>query len=270
MRIEMSDLKEKERTLTQILNQAPRLMIAYSGGVDSAVLLWFAVHRSHTEALGVIADSPSLKRSELHEAIQFATSHQLPLQIVQTNELNNPEYQANPLNRCYFCKHELFSKMESLAQESKYPVLAYGENLDDIGDHRPGRQAALDFKVIAPLKEAGLTKSDIRHLARRENLEVAEKVAQPCLASRLPTGVMVDHDKLQRVEQAEEFLAALGFQIIRVRHFEEKAKVLVSDKEVSRLHEIETAERIINKLLELGFAEVELSKDPYQGPSVAV
>lgn len=244
------------------------MLVAYSGGVDSAFLLWFAVHRAGIDAVGILADSPSLKREELKKALEFAHRHRLEVQVIETRELENPDYQANPLNRCFYCKHELFEQMETQARLRNYPALAYGENADDLGDHRPGRQAAEKFQILSPLQACGLTKADIRTLAAEAGLEVSDKIAQPCLASRLPTGVPVDREKLERVEAAESFLNRLGFRIVRVRHHHDKARVEVAEAEVPRLLDKDVSELVRKHLIGLGFPEVELSTTGYHGPSV--
>jgi uncharacterized protein len=264
---EMPPIEEKQKALCEMLQQHPRMLIAYSGGVDSAFLLWFAIHRARIDAVGILADSPSLKRSERREALDFAQQHRLPVQVIETREMDDPDYQSNPLNRCFYCKHELFEKMEEEARSQHFPALAYGENADDLGDHRPGRQAAKKFQILSPLQACGLTKADIRQLAADAGLEVADKVAQPCLASRLPTGVPVDPEKLKRVEAAESFLSHLGFRIVRVRHHHDKARVEVAEEDVSRLLSDEVSERVRGHLLDLGFPDVELSASGYRGPS---
>jgi pyridinium-3,5-biscarboxylic acid mononucleotide sulfurtransferase len=268
IRILVASLDTKLQQLDALLGAHSPLLVAYSGGVDSAVLLWRAVQVLGDAALGAIADSPSLKRSELQEALDFANRHQLPLRVVETEETHDPRYQANPVNRCYFCKHELFSQLDSLARREKFAAVAYGENADDAGDFRPGQNAAREFAVLAPLREAGLTKADIRQLAHQAGLEVADKPAQPCLASRIPTGLEVTPEKLSQVEQAEAVLEQHGFRIVRVRHLGARALVQVSPAETPRLLEPARMNEIQKDLRKLGFAEIEFDPAGYQGASL--
>lgn len=260
-------LPDKSDRLIAYLQDRPRMMVAYSGGVDSGFLLWFCIHQAGIDAVGVLADSPSLKRSELEEARSFARHHALPLDIIQTSELQDPRYQSNPVNRCFYCKHELFARMEERAREAGFPCLAYGENADDVGQHRPGRDAAHQFEVLAPLQACGFHKADIRRLASEAGLPIADKVAQPCLASRLPTGVTVDRTKLERVEAAEAFISHLGFRIVRVRHLDDRARVLVGRSETPALLKPESRDLIEKELIRLGFPLVEFCEQGYQGPS---
>ena len=170
--------------------------------------------------LAAIADSPSLPREELFEAQELGVEFGFPVRVLETQEFNNPEYLANPVNRCYFCKHELFTELAPLAVKEKFGVIAYGENASDVGDHRPGAQAAKEFQVRAPLKEAGLTKADIRQLSAELGLPTADKPQMACLSSRIPYGEPVTRVKLGMIEQAEKVLRELGFYDVRVRHHE--------------------------------------------------
>ncbi|MEM1158937.1 MAG: ATP-dependent sacrificial sulfur transferase LarE [Verrucomicrobiota bacterium] len=255
----------KVEHLKVLLEQHARCLIAFSGGVDSAFLLWFATHQSRTQATGVLADSDSLKRSELDAAKAFCQSHQLKLTVVKTSELTNPDYAANPLNRCFYCKHTLFEEMEALARRQDVDALCYGENADDARHDRPGREAARKFQILAPLQQADLSKAEIRCLAEEYQLEVAEKKAQPCLASRIQHGVEVTSERLKTVESAENFIDSLGFEIVRVRHQGDSAKVQVAPDETERLLQPETSEKVIQKLKSLGFKQVELDQHGYQG-----
>jgi len=258
-------LQRKCLELQTLLDALPRVLVAYSGGVDSSFLLWFATHRSRTQPLGILADSESLKRAELEDARTFATRHQLPLRIVRTEELRNPDYAANPLNRCYYCKHTLFEEMDQLARQENVDALCYGENADDGGFNRPGRQAAQKFQIRAPLQEAGLTKQDIRCLADDFGLEIADKPAQPCLASRIQHGVPVTSERLKTVEQAEAILSDLGFRITRVRHQGDRALVQVAPEETPRLLDPKVATRVRSQIRACGFQEVELDQNGYRG-----
>lgn len=261
-------LAQKQDLLRAKLNSFGRCFIAYSGGVDSGFLLWFAVHHSQTDATGVLADSESLKRSEKEGALSFATAHRLPLRILHTRELDNPDYQANPLNRCFYCKYTLFEEMERLAASEGVDALCYGENADDAAHDRPGRDAARQFAIQSPLHDCGLTKADIRALAAAAGLAVADKPAEPCLASRIQTGIPVTSERLAAVEAAEGFVASLGFEIVRVRHRGDHAVVQVAPSEVGKLLGTPTGEAICHHLLSLGFPRVELDPHGYIGPSL--
>lgn len=261
----------KRERLREILAAHAPLVIAYSGGVDSTLLLAEAHRTLGDQALGVIADSPSLPRAALAEALAVARSIGVPVEVVKTLELENPDYAANPPNRCYFCKAELFQRLDGLARTRGYRAIAYGENLDDLGHERPGRVAAAEFQVIAPLREAGLGKAEIRELSRELGLPTAEAPAQPCLSSRIPWGTPVTPDALSMVERGEEHLRALGFHIFRVRHIVEngqppRAKVLVAPAELA--HAQSLAAEIERGLTAAGYAAVELDPTGYRGPSL--
>ena len=195
-------------------------LVAYSGGVDSVFLARVAHEVLGRRALAVIADSPSLPRRELQEALDIAGKFQFPVRVVQTAEFDNPDYLSNPANRCYFCKHELFEHLTPIARAEKFAVIAYGENASDNGDFRPGAQAAAEFQVRAPLKEAGLTKAEIRELSAQLGLPTADKPQMACLSSRIPYGEPVTPEKLAMIEAAEYVLRDLGFHDVRVRHHE--------------------------------------------------
>jgi uncharacterized protein len=214
---------EKYEQLRARLRAYGSCLVAYSGGVDSAFLACVAHSELGDRSLAVIADSPSLPRRELEDALAIAKQFQFPLRVIRTKEFDNPDYLANPANRCYFCKHELFDELASLAKVEGYAVIAYGENASDVGDYRPGSQAAAEFQVRAPLKEVGLTKAEIRQLSTELGLPTADKPQMACLSSRVPSGEPVTQEKLQMIEQAENVLRDLGFYDVRVRHHELRA-----------------------------------------------
>ncbi len=224
---------------SQLAAHAP-LVVAYSGGVDSAYLLAEAHRTLGAGVLGVIADSPSLPRQALADAFTLADQIGARVEVVKTGELENPEYAANPVNRCYFCKAELFTRLDALARERGFRAIAYGENADDMKQVRPGRQAAAEFSILGPLRDAGLTKTEIRALSRELRLPTADAPAQPCLSSRIPHGTPVTVEALAMVEQGEAHVRSLGFHIFRVRHLVEpsrppRARVQIAPEEMVRL-----------------------------------
>jgi len=259
---------EKQEALDARLRGLDGLLVAYSGGVDSAYLAW----RAH-EVLGagmraVIADSPSLARRHLEEAMAFAKKHTIPLEVLATNELENPDYAKNDLQRCFHCKNELFTVMTAALGRLGARHIAYGMNLDDRGDFRPGQKAAEEHAVLAPLVDAGMTKADIRELAREAGLEVWDKPAAPCLSSRLAYGQTVTPQALSKVEQAEGFLRGLGLRQFRVRHHGEIARIEIAVEEMPVVLEVATMGRISTRLKAIGFRHVALECGGFQSGSL--
>lgn len=213
-------VSDKLEQLKSLLRSYESCLVAYSGGVDSVFLAYVAWQALGNKALAAIADSPSLPRREFEEALEIGERFGFPVRVIKTHEFENASYVANPENRCYFCKHELFTELEPLARTEGFKVIAYGENASDTGDHRPGAKAASEFQVRAPLKEAGLTKADIRAFSAQLGLPTADKPQMACLSSRIPYGERVTPDKLRMIEAAENVLRDLGFRDVRVRHHE--------------------------------------------------
>jgi uncharacterized protein len=213
-------VSEKYDKLRALLRSYGSCLVAYSGGVDSVFLARVAHDVLGEKSLAAIADSPSLPRREFDEALALGEQFRFPVRVVRTREFENASYLANPNNRCYFCKHELFTELAPLARAEGFAVIAYGENASDTGDYRPGAQAAAEFQVRAPLKEAGLTKTEIRELSTQLGLPTADKPQMACLSSRVPYGEAVTPRKLSMIEQAENILRDLGFHDVRVRHHE--------------------------------------------------
>lgn len=232
-----SNVLAKYEKLRQILADMGNIIIGMSGGVDSVLLSKVAHEVLGERALAVTADSPSLPRRELAEAQQLADMAGIRHMVIATDEVYDPRYAANPVNRCYFCKTELFVQLGGLADELGFRWIAYGENIDDMGDHRPGAVAAGEHDVRAPLKEAGLTKADIRALAQHFGLPVWNKPAFACLGSRFPYGTEITPDKLAQVEAAEDILWELGFTQYRVRYHGEVARIEVPSEAMPRLLE---------------------------------
>jgi uncharacterized protein len=267
-----SVVSEKYERLGAILKDFGSCLVAYSGGVDSVLLAYAAREVLGEKSLAVIADSPSLPRRELEEALALGKQFNFPVRVIRTREFENPAYLSNPNNRCYFCKHELFSELAPLAKAERFAVLAYGENASDVGDYRPGAQAASEFQVRAPLKEAGLTKAEIRELSARMGLPTAEKPQMACLSSRIPYGEHVTEQKLSMVEQAENLLRDLGFYDVRVRHHElnspslgsqqkptrHLARIEVGQSELPKLLNGDISTRIAEALKKIGYAHVTL------------
>lgn len=262
--------REKLRELRMILAQNVPLLIAYSGGVDSTFLLAEATATLGDRVLGIIADSPSLPRASLSSALATAKNFGANVEIMATAELSDPRYSSNPVNRCYFCKLELFTKMQQIAVERGFAALAYGENADDAFQVRPGVAAAQEFRVLAPLRIAGLTKAEIRFLSRQSGLPTADSPAQPCLSSRIPHGTAVTSDALAMIERAEEYVRSQGFKIFRVRYLAgtgegPAAKLQVDPDEMENLPSREKA--IQEALLAIGFRNLVIDPDGYRAPA---
>lgn len=263
-------MHEKVELLQSCLRAHAPLVIAYSGGVDSAYLLAVAHQTLGDQMLGVIADSPSLPRQALADALALAEQIGAPVEVIKTDEMLDENYTGNPINRCYFCKSELFTKLDQLAAERKFKAIAYGENADDATHFRPGRRAAVEFSVIAPLKDAGLTKAEIRQHSRDLRLPTADAPAQPCLSSRIPHGTPVTPHALAMIERGEALVRSLGFKIFRVRHIVEaagkfRARVQIAPDEMPRLDGVNGS--LTSGLEAVGYQTVEIDPDGYRAPA---
>ncbi|WFB34435.1 ATP-dependent sacrificial sulfur transferase LarE [Kiritimatiellota bacterium B12222] len=250
-------------SIEQWFADCPRALTAFSGGVDSSLVAWLAHHFLGAEKhQAVISASPSLKLSDLDQAKDFARENGISLQIIETKEMLNPDYVLNPVNRCFFCKQTLYQELEALASELSPCWILNGTNVDDLGDYRPGLQAAQNFEVRSPLSECGLNKHDIRELAEALDLTCWNKPAAPCLSSRIPYGQRVTLPKLRRIEQAEAWLHTQGFDICRVRHEEPiTARIEVDADRVDELKNLKSS--IQEAFTNMGFTEIILDPEGF-------
>lgn len=251
-----AETQEKYEHLQTILREMESVLIAYSGGVDSALLLKVAHDVLGDRALGAIASSPAYASEETEEAIAVAHKMSVPLITLETHELEDERYTKNDVNRCYFCKTELFTNLEPVAKQHELRYIAYGVNKDDDGDFRPGQRAAREFSVRGPLKEAGMGKREIRAVARLLGVPVWDKPAMACFSSRIPYGSKVDVASLQMVYKAEKLLRELGFRQLRVRHHDKIARIEVERTEIPRLIEEEMSRVVTDGLRKIGYTYV--------------
>ena len=264
----------KEQQLHELLASYESVIVAYSGGVDSAYLAWSATQVLGPAALCVTADSPSYPDHHRQLALSIARDFGLHHEVIQTAELERPEYRANPVNRCYYCKHELYTALTQLASARGFGVVVDGSNADDRGDYRPGRKAAREFGVRSPLDEAGLTKAEIRELSHRAGLPTWDEPASACLSSRIPYHSEVTDEKLRMIEAAERVLRGVGFRVCRVRHHEAPspkaaaaqalARLELGRDELARALEPELRERIVRELRAIGYQHVTIDLQGYR------
>jgi uncharacterized protein len=261
-------LKAKDNFLRSELRRLGRVLVAYSGGVDSAYLAW-AAHRALDEKmLAVIADSPSLARTQLRDAVAFAREQGIPLEVISTSELDRTEYARNDGQRCFHCKDELFTTMEDLRVQRGFDTIAYGVNVDDQGDFRPGQKAAQRHRIAAPLLAAGLAKQEIRELARNAGLRIWDKPASACLSSRIEYGRPVTREALSVVEQGEEAIRALGFRQFRVRHHGEIVRIEIAREELEQALNPAMAAEFTRIFKALGFKFVTLDLEGFRSGSM--
>jgi uncharacterized protein len=262
------NLEAKASALHSNLRERGRILIAYSGGVDSAYLAWAAYQALGQNMLAIIADSPSLARTQLNDAVAFAEEQTIPLEVIATSELDRPEYVRNDSQRCFFCKDELFTLMEELRQARGFDAIAYGVNFDDEGDWRPGQKAATAHRIVAPLLDAGLTKEEIRNLARNAGLRIWDKPASACLSSRIEYGRPVTREALHVVEKGEDAVRELGFRQFRVRHHGDIVRIEIAREELVRALDPAMAAEFTRIFKALGFKFVTLDLEGFRSGSM--
>jgi uncharacterized protein len=263
-----ADLERKAAALDARLAALGSVLIAYSGGIDSAFLAVAATKLLGPRALCITADSPSYPDRHRNLAIGTARTFRLHHELIRTDEMSRPEYRSNPTNRCYYCKHELYTQLTAIARDRGVAAVADGSNADDRGDYRPGRQAAREFGVISPLDEAGLTKSEIRELARRAGMPTWDEPASACLSSRIPYHSEVTPEKLEMIEAAERVLRELGFRVFRVRHHETIARIELAREEMTRALDPEVAASIDRQVRAVGYRHVTIDLRGYRQGSL--
>jgi len=266
--VAIASLELKKQALYAQLRSVGRLMVAYSGGTDSAYLAYAAHQVLGAEMLAVIADSPSLSRAHLRDAVDIAESQGIPLRVIDTHELEDAEYVRNDSSRCFHCKDELFKVMAEAGVPLQFTAVAYGMNADDRGDFRPGQKAAANHKVLAPLAEVGLTKEEIRTLAREAGLRVWDKPASACLSSRIAYGLPVTRETLESIEKGEEVLFSMGFRQFRVRHHGELVRIEIAREELARMLSLSMFEQASVALKRLGYKYVTLDLEGYRSGSM--
>ena len=268
MQADETEIDAKSSLLEAELRKLGRVLVAYSGGVDSAYLAWAAYRVLGADMLAVIADSPSLARTHLSDAIAFANEQNIPIEVISTSELDRPEYARNDGQRCFQCKDELFAVMEKLRETRGFNAIAYGVNFDDQGDFRPGQQAARQHHVAAPLLKAGLTKQEIRQLARQAGLRIWDKPASACLSSRIEYGRPVTREALDVVERGEDAIRALGFRQFRVRHHGDIVRIEIDREELERALNPAMAAQFSAIFKALGFKFVTLDLEGFRSGSM--
>jgi uncharacterized protein len=262
-------LAEKLALLQERLRSLGSAVVAFSGGVDSGLLLKVAVQvLGRDRVLAITGRSPSLSSADQHAAQTLASEIGARHEFLDTAELDDPNYLTNPPNRCYFCKTELYSRLTRLAEQRGYAAVLSGTNADDLGDFRPGLQAADEHRVAAPLAEAGITKTELRQIAAELGLSIHDKPASPCLSSRIPYGEPVTPEKLRRIDAAEMFLRELGFRECRVRHHEQLARIEVPAAEIARFADVDLRTRVDARFRELGYQYVTLDVRGFRSGSL--
>lgn len=260
--------EEKYEKLKRLLKEMGQVVVAYSGGVDSTFLLKVAYDVLKENAMGVLAVSASFPSREYKRALEVAGQIGVSVEVIKTHEIEDPRYVENPVNRCYFCKKDLFGEIQELAKKGHYKNLVDGSNFDDLGDHRPGMKALQEKKVRSPLIEAKLAKNDIRALSRNLGLPTWQKDELACLSSRFPYGEKITEEKLHMVDRAENFLSDLGFHNIRARHTGKTLKIEVAPEEISRFFDEKIREKIVREIKKIGYIYVTIDLEGYRRGSL--
>jgi len=263
-------LEDKFLKLKEILQHMESAVVAFSGGVDSTFLLKAAVDTLDDKVLGVIADYISFPEREFKEAQNLANDIGANVMVIKFNELDIPEFRSNSRERCYFCKKELFTKISLIAKEKNYKFVTEGSNTDDLSDYRPGLRALKELKIRSPLVEAEFSKNDIREMSRRLELPTWKKPSFACLASRIPYGVEISRQKLEKIRTAEELLRNLGFEIVRVRDYDDMARIEVGEREIQKFLDESLKDATVNKLKELGYKYITIDLEGYRTGSMNV
>jgi len=263
-----SGRREKADALAQTLAALGSALVAYSGGVDSAYLAWAARQVLGDRMLAVLADSPSLAAFQKRDAVQFARDYGIPVEIIRTEEFDNPDYVQNAPDRCFHCKDELFGTLTAISRQRGFASIIYGVNADDTRDFRPGHRAAAQYGVRSPLLDAGLTKAEIRELARQAGLPIWDRPASACLSSRIPYGTPVTIQNLKKVEDGEEALRKLGFRQFRVRHHGDLVRIEIAPDELSKTLDPQMAQRFTEIFKKLGYKYVTLDLEGYRTGSL--
>jgi uncharacterized protein len=257
-------LEDKEKKLEELLKDLAPVIVAFSGGVDSSYLAYKAHQVLGDQSLAVTAESPSVPSHQRKMALQVASTIGIEHRIIDTGELERTEYRANPSDRCYYCKDELFGKLQNIAKEYGHATLLDGLNAEDLGDYRPGRKAGEEHRVRSPLMEAGLNKKEIRELSRRAGLPTADQPASACLASRFPYGVAITKEKLEMVDRGEEALREMGFRIYRVRHHDHLVRLEFGPDDLRRALDPEIAAQLTAQFKKFGYKYVTLDLEGYR------
>ncbi len=261
-------LLPKQERLVELLRGMKRVLIAYSGGTDSAYLAWAAKLAIGDEAIAITADSPSIPESHKRDALEFARAHGIRHEMIPTLEFENPDYVANNPDRCFHCKDELFRVMDQIASQRGFEHIVYGVNVDDLGDYRPGQSAAKLHQVKSPLVDAGLSKAEIRELSRQSGLDTWDRPAAACLSSRIPYGTAVTPERIQVIEVGEEQVKALGFRQFRVRYHEKLVRIEIAREELAKALNLECAGELTRIFKSLGFHYVTLDLEGYRQGSL--